>query len=387
MWSNYAGGWFYFPILPTTPTTPTTTAAATSQILNNNNRNRPLRSRNPSHNHHNLNNFNHHSTHSNHSENEKLIRKPYHPPSSSKSSHCVWVGNVPSDTSIDELFKFFSRQSPHSPRLTINEYSQLPPNCGVLSIHLINKSRCCFVNFSSQHSLQLAIRDFNNSKLRLGTQRLVVRIRDMKSELSSGVGSQRGQGLHRKWFEQINNDSNDNENDVKRNRSDSIDSTSTSQSFLSKHFPKRYFILKSHRFEDLLASVKTCKWSTQSHNEYVLNKAYKTSEVVYLIFSINKSGGWFGYAKMKSLIPEFNNSNDNDKSNDNNDESQNKNFDIDWVNVQFLPFNQTKLRNPFNGNREVKVSRDGTEIEPSIGEQLIQKWDTITSSDGNVPNN
>ena len=41
-------------------------------------------------------------------------------------------------------------------------------------------------------------------------------------------------------------------------------------------------------------------------------------------------------------------------------------FKIDWVKVGRLPFNSTRhLRNPWNADREVKVSRDGTEVEPS----------------------
>jgi len=63
-------------------------------------------------------------------------------------------------------------------------------------------------------------------------------------------------------------------------------------------------------------------------------------------------------------------------------------FRIDWVKVGRLPFNQTKhLRNPWNADREVKVSRDGTEVEPGkswqgrscllsgIAMQLMGLWD------------
>jgi len=40
-------------------------------------------------------------------------------------------------------------------------------------------------------------------------------------------------------------------------------------------------------------------------------------------------------------------------------------FRIEWLKVGRLPFNNTKhLRNPWNADREVKVSRDGTEVEP-----------------------
>lgn len=37
------------------------------------------------------------------------------------------------------------------------------------------------------------------------------------------------------------------------------------------------------------------------------------------------------------------------------------------------------LRNPWNQNREVKVSRDGTEIEPDVGRQLLNIWNAPSS--------
>lgn len=40
-------------------------------------------------------------------------------------------------------------------------------------------------------------------------------------------------------------------------------------------------------------------------------------------------------------------------------------FKIQWLKVGRVPFTQTRhLRNPWNADREVKVSRDGTEVEP-----------------------
>lgn len=53
-------------------------------------------------------------------------------------------------------------------------------------------------------------------------------------------------------------------------------------------------------------------------------------------------------------------------------------FPVRWIRVQPLSFTRTRhLRNPWNGNREVKVSRDGTELEPPIGQQLLALWDEI----------
>lgn len=52
-----------------------------------------------------------------------------------------------------------------------------------------------------------------------------------------------------------------------------------------------------------------------------------------------------------------------------------KPFKIEWVSTNRLPFYRTKgLRNPWNSNREVKIARDGTELETSVGRRLIQMF-------------
>jgi hypothetical protein len=77
---------------------------------------------------------------------------------------------------------------------------------------------------------------------------------------------------------------------------------STNSSFLTKYFPKRYFILKSLTQYDLDLSVEKGLWATQKHNEGILDKAFRTSQEVYLIFGVNKSGEFYGYAKMAGQI-------------------------------------------------------------------------------------
>lgn len=50
-----------------------------------------------------------------------------------------------------------------------------------------------------------------------------------------------------------------------------------------------------------------------------------------------------------------------------------KPFRIRWISTERVPFQRTRgLRNPWNANREIKIARDGTEIEPTIGRKLIQ---------------
>ena len=51
-------------------------------------------------------------------------------------------------------------------------------------------------------------------------------------------------------------------------------------------------------------------------------------------------------------------------------------FRIEWIRTVPLPFFRTwHLRNPWNHGREVKVSRDGTELEPNVGQRLLDEWD------------
>ncbi|EGY18464.1 uncharacterized protein VDAG_08798 [Verticillium dahliae VdLs.17] len=198
----------------------------------------------------------------------------------------------------------------------------------------------------------------------------------------------------------------------------------------------KFFILKSLTVEDLDLSVRTGIWATQSHNEDTLNNAFKAVDNVYLVFSANKSGEYFGYAKMVSPInedpaaaiefaPKAQSANDLDapkaiateatehapkgriiddsargtifweagredgESGDEEEESDvssgkgfdeveasnkswGKPFRLEWLSTTRLPFYRTRgLRNPWNSNREVKIARDGTELEPSVGRKLI----------------
>ncbi|KAJ4330984.1 hypothetical protein N0V87_009534 [Didymella glomerata] len=66
----------------------------------------------------------------------------------------------------------------------------------------------------------------------------------------------------------------------------------------------RYFILKSLTILDLQLSVRHGVWVTQRHNEDALNQAFQSTNNVYLFFSANKSGEFFGYARMASRLLE-----------------------------------------------------------------------------------
>lgn len=56
-------------------------------------------------------------------------------------------------------------------------------------------------------------------------------------------------------------------------------------------------------------------------------------------------------------------------------QSWGKPFRVEWISTNRLPFYRTRgLRNPWNANREVKIARDGTELEPGVGERLLQMF-------------
>ncbi|CAK5270622.1 unnamed protein product [Mycena citricolor] len=385
-----------------------------------------------------------------------LTRRAYHPdPPANRSPWVMWVGNVPKDTTTDELLCFFS-----SPACGEGGHPGWPPSAfqqthGVHSVFLISRSNCAFVNYDSDAQLRAAVARFDGTTLRpASTLKLVCRVRNEEDNLRAGVGGQRGMGLHRQWIEEQRGDSG--------MSSSTEGSQSTSSSMLQAHFPHRYFILKALSQDDLDTSVQTGSWTTQKHNEGVLVQAFRTAKDVFIFFSANKSGRFYGYARIAgiednsapvrpstlkmlssqhqvdrspsplpddhdpmqqppSLLqsvsappiladkqtnkeplgikfsldqhlarkvmshsmdapaaepePEYHGGGGEDEEDDNSEPRQ---FRLEWIDTRPVPFQRTKdIRNPWNGDREVKISRDGTELEPSVGAALRRAWDAL----------
>ncbi|KAE9599174.1 putative transcription factor C3H family [Lupinus albus] len=131
----------------------------------------------------------------------------------------------------------------------------------------------------------------------------------------------------------------------------------------------RYFIVKSCNRENLELSVQQGVWATQRSNESKLNEAFDSVENVILIFSVNRTRHFQGCAKMTSRIG-------GSVSGGNwkyahGTAHYGRNFSVKWLKLCELSFHKTRyLRNPYNENLPVKISRDCQELEPSIGEQL-----------------
>jgi RNA recognition motif-containing protein len=308
-------------------------------------------------------------------------RPQHNPQQGIRSDHVLWCGNVPSDASLEELGSFFSSLSPDVEAGKTDQQAsegQQSPSHGVLSVFIIARSNCAFVNYDSPRHLERAVAYFHGQSLRPFDSRcpkLVCRVRKKDDEAQAGVAGQRGRGIHVAWVKEQDrkmkqksrsaSDSQDKQTETSASSSTpilssdagistpavssglplissdpnssasttdessiphseastktdakvgnsgiSIDSSSGSVSYTStssslfRHpaFHERFFILKSLGLEDLDRSVQNGLWATQPHNEQVLDQAYRNSESVYLIFSANQSGGFYGYAKMTSTI-------------------------------------------------------------------------------------
>ncbi|KAM7023910.1 3'-5' RNA helicase YTHDC2-like [Acridotheres tristis] len=140
---------------------------------------------------------------------------------------------------------------------------------------------------------------------------------------------------------------------------------------LRQSMPVRYFIMKSSNLQNIDISQQKGIWSTTPSNEWKLNGAFWESSVVYLIFSVQGSGCFQGFARMSSAIG-------CEKSQDWGSAGFGGVFKVDWIRKEIIPFQFAHhLLNPWNDSKKVQISRDGQELEPQVGEQLLQLWDRI----------
>jgi hypothetical protein len=330
------------------------------------------------------------------------------------------------------------------------------------SVFLIAKSNCAFVNYRSEAACVAAMTRFHDS--RFHGVRLVCRLRRGAAAPSSSTPVKDSLSPSPAGTLAVTPESASTPNatspgiapsdellgpTIARSRShNSAVAASPSRTEIDQSpasdtkVPEKFFIVKSLTAQDLEASVRNGIWATQSHNEETLNRAYEQADNVYLIFSANKSGEYFGYARMTSKIDgeavrmaetpasasgggqedaafavdssvspqsiptpatataprgriiddsargtifwEAENTEESEGSQEDVTSSQTgaagsragqnwgRQFQIEWISTNRLPFYRTRgLRNPWNASREVKIARDGTELEPGVGRKLI----------------
>ncbi|KAJ9095806.1 hypothetical protein QFC19_007420 [Naganishia cerealis] len=216
---------------------------------------------------------------------------------------------------------------------------------GVASIFLISRSNCAFVNLKNESNLRMAIAYFNGRSLRPWDSRcqpFLCRIRKADDDLKSGVGGQRGAGLHVKYIKDLRAKENADSSVQKSQIADTIVSSmsNTSESTLplspaaleeppEGHGRRRESVVQetplvtpsafaawqeqqqqqqqgqSSSAEQSYASTCSSFLARNFQKRYFIMKkqAYRTSPEVYLIFGANKQGSFSGYAIMRSGIP------------------------------------------------------------------------------------
>ncbi|KAI1113595.1 hypothetical protein F5Y14DRAFT_441706 [Nemania sp. NC0429] len=355
-----------------------------------------------------------------------IVRGPPRKPR--QSGHAIWIGNLPPQTELMSLVHHVCREAP-----------------GLESLFLIAKSNCAFANFKDETSCLAAQQKLHDSKFQ--SVRLVSRLRKKTVEGTSGQTAPTGPAAtlpspQTGSSERTSSNPPGQPAESLATKEDGVGIKSTQVDGVQQK--DKFFILKSLTVEDLELSVQNGVWATQSHNEETLNEAFRAVDNVYLIFSANKSGEYFGYARMTSPInhdpaaaiefapkaqaannmelpkaipteatetcprgriiddsargtifweverdeadgvpddaSEYSEGARSTHDGEGGEKAWGKPFQLEWLSTTRLPFFRTRgLRNPLNSNREVKIARDGTELEPNMGRRLIGLFNRVQS--------
>uniref|UniRef100_A0A3Q1BZP0 RNA helicase n=1 Tax=Amphiprion ocellaris TaxID=80972 RepID=A0A3Q1BZP0_AMPOC len=144
----------------------------------------------------------------------------------------------------------------------------------------------------------------------------------------------------------------------------------------------RYFIMKSSNSRNLEISQQKGIWSTTPSNETKLTKAFLENSLIILIFSVQGSGHFQGYAHMTSAISQ-------ESCQDWGFMGLGGMFSVEWIHKESLPFQYTQhILNSWNNNKMVQISRDGT-LEPCPGllnhqilNSIENQWKIIKRQNG-----
>lgn len=191
---------------------------------------------------------------------------PRGPPRKPKQSgHALWVGNLPPGTTVVSLKDHFSREATKD----------------IESLFLISKSNCAFVNYRTEASCTAAMHRFHDS--RFNGVRLVCRLR-RSSAPASGVptGPSAMVGTQQSNASPPTSPKQDGEavDTLQDGVPESPAHHSGDETLANSTAANKYFIVKSLTLQDLELSIRNGIWATQSHNEDVLNKAYKVGLVL-----------------------------------------------------------------------------------------------------------
>jgi hypothetical protein len=196
-----------------------------------------------------------------------------------RGEHALWVGNIPTNTTIMRLRDYFSQA--------------MPTQEDLLSISYNPEARYAFVNFRTESARMTAIQQAACQLF--DEKRLDCRIRQTGQRRSTKVnyGLEAGRP-----GQPISIDTSRPEN--LQNKVDEL--SRFPEADASQHRSDKFFILKSYSMETLYQSLATGTWNVPRRHVERLNHAFQTASNVYLIFSVNGSGQFFGYAVMRAEI-------------------------------------------------------------------------------------
>jgi hypothetical protein len=183
-----------------------------------------------------------------------------------QSGHALWVGNLPPGSNVIDLKDHFSRDA----------------STEILSVFLISKSNCAFVNYKTEESCAAAMARFHDSRFQ--GVRLVCRLR--KSSVNAGPGVPTGPAA----LSTSQASSSRTPVTEAQPQLDGLETDLNSASSSQRQAKEKFFVVKSLTVEDLETSVRNGVWATQSHNEETLNKAYEVSLDFTLIYSVLLTG-------------------------------------------------------------------------------------------------
>lgn len=136
-----------------------------------------------------------------------------------------------------------------------------------------------------------------------------------------------------------------------------------------------YYIVKSASEKNVRIALERNTWATTPKNERVFDEDYSRGSNVILVFSVNGTSHYWGYALMKSrpgrgsvresvfFFPDGRPFTGNQ-------------FDITWVRALYLPFSEcANINNKLNDNLPIKVARDGQKIDSESGKELCNRFE------------
>lgn len=186
-----------------------------------------------------------------------IIRGPPRKPK--QSGHALWVGNLPPGANVIDLKDHFSRDATDD----------------ILSVFLISKSNCAFVNYQTEDACAKAVERFNESRFQ--GVRLLCRLRRTSVLVGGGKDGQPTgvptgpAALTQNQTPALSQPRNENQDGAQT--TDGHEGANNGED--RGHAKEKFFVVKSLTVEDLETSVRTGQWATQAHNEEALNKAYK----------------------------------------------------------------------------------------------------------------